>query len=88
MIKTTTSRVLYPDDLKLMRDTDAELQTQLQAFKNFIDVMNTEFGRDNCVKSVLKKGKLIHSHNLIAYIGSTEDYKGLNKEKFIRHQGI
>jgi hypothetical protein len=80
--------VLYPDDLKLISDTEAELQTQMQTFKTFSDVINTEFGCDKYAKFVPKKGKLVHSQNLIFYITSTEKYKSLKKETHIEFQGI
>jgi hypothetical protein len=41
IINTKTSHVLYPDDLKLIGDKEAERQTQLQTFKTFSDVINT-----------------------------------------------
>jgi len=88
IIKTKTSYVLYPNDLKLISDTEAELQTQLHTFKTFSDVINTEFGCDNCAKFVPKKGKLVHSQNLISYITSTEKYNGLDKEKLMKFKGI
>jgi hypothetical protein len=87
-IKTTTPHVLYPDDLKLISDTEAELQTQLQTFKTCSDVISKEFGCDKCAKFVPKQGKLVHSQNLISYITSTEKYKSLNKEKLIKYKGI
>ena len=69
--------------MKLISDTEAELQTQPYTFKTFSDVINTEFGSDKCAKFVPKKGELVHSQNLISYITSTEKYNGLNKEKLM-----
>ena len=88
MIKTKTSHVLYQDDFKLMSDTEAELQTQLQTFKTFSDVINREFGCDSCAKFVPEKGKLVHSYNLISYIKSKEKYEGLNKENLSGTKGF
>jgi len=39
IIKTKISHVLYPNDLKLISDTEAELQTQQQTIKTFSDVI-------------------------------------------------
>jgi len=38
-----------------------------------------EYGLDNCAKIVLKRGKLVHSQNLI--LTSTEKYKSSNRVK-------
>jgi hypothetical protein len=37
----------------------------MQTGRNFSDDIHTEIGLDNCAKIVLKKGKLLHSQNLI-----------------------
>ena len=55
------------DDLKLMGKTEEELQKQMQVvrIRNYSDDIDMEFGLDNCAKTVLKRGKLVHSQNLI-----------------------
>jgi hypothetical protein len=53
------------DDLMLIGRTEEEFQKQMQVFSNFSDVIRMEFGLDKCAKSVLKRGKLVHSYNLI-----------------------
>jgi len=42
-----------------------ELQKQLQTVKIFSDDVYMEFVRDKCAKTVRKKGKLVHSQNLL-----------------------
>jgi len=39
--------------------------SKTDANRTFSEDMHMEFGLDKCTKIVLKKGKLIHSHNLI-----------------------
>jgi len=53
------------DDLKQMDKTEEELQKQMQVVRNFSDDIHMEFGLDKCAKTVLKRGKLVHSQNLI-----------------------
>jgi pantothenate synthetase len=65
------------DDLKLIGKKD-ELQKQMQVFRKFIDDIHMEFGLDKCTKTVLKKGKLVHSQNLI--LTSTQKYKSPHRE--------
>ena len=63
--KREVTHSLYTDDLKLMGKTEEELQKQMQVVRNYSDDIDTEFGLDKCAKTVLKRGKLIHSQNLI-----------------------
>jgi hypothetical protein len=53
------------DDLKLIDKTVIELQKQVKRFEIFVGNMQKEFGFDGCANIVLKKGKVIHSWNLI-----------------------
>jgi len=55
---------------KLISETMKELQKQLQTVKIFSDDVYMEFVRDNCAKIVRKKGKLVHSQNLLLDINS------------------
>ena len=51
--------------LKLICKTEEELQKQAQVVRIFSDYINMEFGLDKCEKTVLKRGKLVHSQNII-----------------------
>jgi tRNA(Phe) wybutosine-synthesizing methylase Tyw3 len=44
--------------LKLISDTEVELQTQLQTFKTSSKDVNTEFGCDNCANFVPQKRQI------------------------------
>ena len=57
------------DNLKLTGKTEEEFTQQMQTVRNFSDDIHMEFGLDKFVKTVLKKGKLVHSQNLIPDIG-------------------
>ena len=54
------------DNLKLIDKTHKELQTQMQAIRKISDI-HMEFGLEKCAKFVLKRGKLVHSQNLILH---------------------
>jgi hypothetical protein len=63
--KTKISHLLYMDDLKLIAKSEEELQKQIQALTTFSDDIHMEFGLDKCAEIVFKKGKLVHSQNLV-----------------------
>jgi hypothetical protein len=53
------------DDLKLLGKSEEELKKQIQMVTTFSDGIHMEFGLDKCAKIVVKKGKLVHSQNLV-----------------------
>jgi len=53
------------DDLKLIAKSEEELQKQIQIVKNFSDDIHMEIGLEKCVKIAFKRGKLVHSKNLV-----------------------
>jgi hypothetical protein len=63
--KTKVSHLLHMDDLKLIGKTGEELQKQMQRVRTYSDDIHMEFRLDKCANIVLKKGKLVHSQNLI-----------------------
>jgi len=63
--KTKISRLLYMDDLKLIAKSEKELQKQIQTVKNFSDDIDMEFGLEKCAKIAFKRGKPVHSQNLV-----------------------
>ena len=63
--KTKISHLLYMDDLKLITKSEEELQKQVQTVKILSDDIHMEFGLEKCAKITFKKGKLIHSQNLV-----------------------
>jgi len=63
--KTKISHVLYMDDLKLTAKSKEELQKQIQTVKIFSDDIQMEFGLEKCAKIAFKRGKLVHSQNLV-----------------------
>jgi len=65
---TAKSKVLHlphMDHLQLIGETEEELQKQMQVVRNFSDDIHKEFGLEKCAKSLLKRGKLVQSQNLI-----------------------
>jgi hypothetical protein len=62
---TEVSHLLYVDDLKVQVKTEEELQKQMQAVRTFSNDTHMEFELDQCATIILKKGKLVHSQNLI-----------------------
>ena len=65
--------------VKLTGKTEEELQKYMQIVRTFTDNIHMEFGLDKCAKIVLKKGKLVHSQNLI--LDSTDKYKSSDREE-------
>jgi len=63
--KTKISHLLYMDDLKLIAKSEEELRKQIQTVKNFSSDIHMDFGLEKCAKITFKKGKLIHSQNLM-----------------------
>jgi hypothetical protein len=63
--KTEVSHLLYMAALKMIGKTEEELQKQVQVVRNFSDDIHMEYGLHKCAKIVLKRGKLVHSQNLI-----------------------
>ena len=53
------------DDLKLIAKSDQELRKQIPKVKTFSDDIHMDFGLEKCAKITFKKGKLIHSQNLV-----------------------
>jgi hypothetical protein len=51
--------------LKLTGKTEEEIKKQMQRVRTCSDDIHMEYGLGNCAKIVLKKGKLVHSQNLI-----------------------
>ena len=70
---------MYTAALKLIGKTEEELQKQLQVVQTFSDDIHMEFGLDNYAKTVLKRGKLVHSLNLI--LDFNREIQDLKKRK-------
>jgi hypothetical protein len=65
--KTGVSHLLYMGDLKLIDNTEEELQKHMQVVRTFSIDIHKEFGLDKCAETVLKTGKLVHPQNLILH---------------------
>ena len=87
--------LLYKDDLKLLAESEEELQKHIQTVNNFSDDIDMEFGLEKCVKIAFKRGKLVHSQNLVIDInrviqeleeGKTYKYLGIEESEGIQHQ--
>jgi len=67
----------------------------MQVVRNISDDIHMEFGLDQCAKTVLKRGKLVHSQNLILDFnreiqelkeGKACKYLGIEESEGIQHQ--
>ena len=83
------------DDLKLTAKSEEELQKQIQTVKTFSDDIDMEFGLEKCDKIAFKRGKLVHSKNLVIDIkraiqeleqGKTYKYLGIEESEGTLHQ--
>jgi len=93
--KTKISHLIYMDDLKLIAKSEKELQKQIPTVKNFNDDIHTESGLEKCAKIAFKRGKLVHSQNLVTDInreiqeleqGKTYKYLGIEESEGIQQQ--
>jgi len=82
------------DDLKLIAKSEEEFQKQMQTVKTFSDDIHMEFGLEKCTKIAFKRGKLVHSQNLVINInreiqeleqGKTYKYLGVQESEGIQH---
>jgi len=83
------------DDLKLIAKSGEELQKQIQTIKTFSDDIHMEFGLVKRANIAFKRGKLVHSQNLVIDInreiqelepGKTYKYLGIEESEGIQHQ--
>ena len=77
--KTKISHLLYMDDLKLIAKSEEEIRKKIQTVKNFSDDIHMDFGLEKCAKITFKKGKLIHSQNLV--IDINREIQSWSKDK-------
>jgi hypothetical protein len=77
--ETKISHLLYMDDLKLIAKSEEELRKRIQTVKTFSDDIHMDFGLEKCAKITFKKGKLIHSQNLV--IGINREIQELKQGK-------
>jgi hypothetical protein len=74
------------DNLNLIGNTDEEFQQKMQTVRTFSDDIHKEFGLDKCAKTVLKKGKLVHSRTSIPDINRA--IHDLEQGKIYKYRGI
>jgi len=83
------------DYLKLIAKSEEEIRKQIQAVKTFSDHIHMVFGLEKCAKITFKKGKLIHSQNLVIDInreiqaleqGKTHKYLGIEESEGKQYQ--
>jgi hypothetical protein len=74
------------DDLKLIAKPEEELRKLIQTVKTFSDDIHMDFGLEECAKITFKKGKLIHSQNLI--IDINREIQKLEQGKTHKYLGI
>jgi len=92
--KTKISYLLYMGGLKLIAKSEEELQKQIQTVTTVSDDIHMEFGLEKCANIAFKKGKLVHSPNLVIEInreiqeleqGKTYKYLGIEESEGIQH---
>ena len=81
--------------MKLIAKSQEELQKQTQTVKNFSDDIHMEFGIEKSANTAFKRGKLVHSQNIVIDIkreiqeleqGKTYKYLGTEEREGIQHQ--
>jgi hypothetical protein len=73
-------------DLKLIAKSEDELRKQIQTVKPFSDDIHMDFGLEKCAKITFKKGKLLHSQNLM--IDINREIQELEQGKMYKYLGI
>jgi len=71
--KTKISHLIYVGILKLIVKSEKQLQKQIQTVETFSDDIHMEFGLEKCAIFAFKRGKLVHSQNLVIIIN--REYK-------------
>jgi len=74
------------DYLKLIAKSEEEFQTQIQTVKTFSDDIHMEFGLAKCAKIAFKRGKLVHSQNLV--IDINREIQELEQGKLTNTSGL
>ena len=74
------------DNLKMRGKTEEELQKQKEVVLTVSDDIHMEFGLDKHAEIVLKRGKLVHSPNLI--LDFNRETQEFEQEKHTRTQGL
>jgi hypothetical protein len=74
------------DDLKLIAKSEEELRKQIQTVKTFSDDIHVDFELEKCANITFKKGKLIHSQNLV--IDINREIQELEQGKAYMYLGI
>ena len=74
------------DDLKLIVKSEEELQKEIQTVKTFSDYIHMEFGLEKRAKIAFKRGKLVHSQNLV--IDINREIQELERGKTYKYLGI
>jgi len=78
----------------LIAKSEEERQKQIQTVKTFSDDILMEFSLEKCAKIAFKRGKLVHSQNLVIDIngqiqkleqGKTFKYLGIEECEGIQH---
>jgi len=79
----------------MVAKSEEELQKQIKIVKNFSDDIHKKFGLEKCNKIAFKRGKQVHSQNLVINInreiqelgqGKTYKYLGVKESEGIQHQ--
>ena len=74
------------DNLKLIAESEEEIQKQIQTIKRFSDDIHMEFGLEKCAKITFKRGKLTHLQNLV--IDTNREIQELEQRKKYKYLGI
>jgi hypothetical protein len=72
--------------LKLIAKSEEALQKQIPTVKTFSDDIHMEFGLEKCAKIAFKRGKLVHSQNLVTDIN--REIQELEQGKTYKYLGI
>ena len=74
------------DDLKLIVNSEEELQKEIQTVKNFSYDIHIEFGLEKCANVTFKRDKLTHSQNLV--MDTNREIQEPEQEKMYKYLGI
>jgi len=70
----------------LIAKSEEELQKQIQIVKIFSDDIHMEYGLEKCAKIAFKRGKPVHSQNLV--IDINREIQELEEGKTCKYLGI
>ena len=77
------NHLLFMDDLKLYAGNDKDLEFLLNIVDSFTKDIKMKFGLDKCAKCTVKKGRRVHTQNIVLGEQEIQDLEGDSAYKYL-----